>query len=373
MKKFVGYLFLGFAILFIWNWLTDGPEEAAIPSSIAPIMAVQPTSQTLPPISPTASAPVMPTVIVQPVNIVADTPDANQLISRSYNWSYGGKEWTWELQVPQALYDYYKGLPRPPTTDYSVYVTHPSDDDYLGKLVTKIQEAARQENYSEYETIEFAVTLVQSLPYVTDNVSTGYDEYPRYPIETLVDTGGDCEDTSILMASLIKGLGYGVVLLELPNHLAVGVAGGEGIYGTYWETQGAKYYYLETTGDGWQIGEIPDEYKTAQATVYELKPVPILTHEWTSTGKGAFADVQITVTNLGSAPAQGVYLFTGFDAGDGKVWNAEQSPQFQVGVDEKATVTVTVRVPYGKHTRIVVQVIYNGYAVDESYSKWFDT
>lgn len=336
----------------------------------APSSTLAPTAS--PSLSPSHPSENTPTPSVQP-SVVGQLPQSTQTISRDYAWDYGGRRWTWQLQLPQALYDYYKGLPRPPTSNYSVYVTHPLDDAYLGQLVTKIQEAARQESYSEFETVGFAASFVQSLPYVSDNVSTAYDEYPRYPIETLVDNGGDCEDTSILMASLIKEMGYGVVLLRLPGHVAVGVAGGEGVYGTYWEYEGRKYYYLETTGTGWGIGEIPEEYRTQSASVYEMKPVPILTHTWTSTGRAGFVDLQVMVSNLGSAAAQGVYVFAGFDAGDNQMWNPEQSPLFQVGVDEKVTVTMSLRVPYGEHTRVVVQIVYNGYAVDESHSMWFDT
>jgi hypothetical protein len=75
------------------------------------------------------------------------------------------------------------------------------------------------------------------LEYTSDLVTEGYDEYPRYPIETLVDKGGDCEDTAILAASIIRGMGYGVVLLvfpktaDSPGHCAVGVAGEAGMPG----------------------------------------------------------------------------------------------------------------------------------------------
>jgi hypothetical protein len=96
----------------------------------------------------------------------------------------------------------------------------------VDSLAAKLKEAASQEGYSEFETIEFAASFVQSLDYVTDEVSTGYDEYPRYPLETLIDNGGDCEDTSILLASIIDKMGYGVVLIILPNHAGVGVKGG---------------------------------------------------------------------------------------------------------------------------------------------------
>ena len=311
--------------------------------------------------------------------MVADTPQSSLLVSRTYRWTYAGKEWTWELQIPQSLYDYFKELPRSPTPNYSVYVTHPLDDPYIGNLVTRLQETTRAEKYSALQSVEFAAAFVQSLPYVTDNVSTKYDEYPKYPAETLVDNGGDCEDTAILTASLINGMGYGTVLLGfaaapgLPGHMAVGVAGGEGMTGTYWEYAGGKYYYLETTGNNWKIGQIPDDYKTARASVYEMKAVPILTHTWTSTSGLGYSELKIIVSNLGSAKAQGVYILAGFDAGNDQVWNPKESPLFEVGVDQKVTVTMTIQIPPGKHTRIVVQVVYGGYAVDHSFSNWFDT
>lgn len=364
MRRYVTVLaLLGAAIL-----AGCGPFVSELTGTTGPPSPAYTTTTTSPSPSPTAR-----TAVVGPADPVVTTQPAEGLVSRSYKWKYAGKEWTWDLQVPQSLDDYYKSLPRSPTPNYSVYVTHPMDDPYLDGLVTKLDEAASREGYSEYEKIEFAAAFVQSLPYVTDNVSTGYDEYARYPIETLVDNGGDCEDTSILMASLVDGMGYGVVLLNLPKHVAVGVAGGEGVHGTYWELSGTKYFYLETTGESWGIGEIPDEYKTARATVYEMKPVPILTHTWKSSGGAGTTDLRVEVTNLGSAAADGVYVFAGFDAGDNQVWNSQRSPEFHVGVDEKVTVTMTLKIPYGKHTRILVQIVYNGYAVDDSYSEWFDT
>ncbi len=331
------------------------------------------TATTQVPTSPTLLHSTLPTAAVGPASPVADAPSSDQTVSRTYKWSFARKEWTWELSLPQSLYDYYRGLPRSPTPNYSVYVTHPQDDPYIDGLVVKLKDAAAKEGYSESETVEFAAAFVQSLPYVTDNVSTGYDEYARYPIETLVDNGGDCEDTAILMAALIRDLGYGVVLLNLPKHVAVGVAGDESVHGTYWELNGTKYYYLETTGENWGIGEIPDEYRTARATIYEMKPVPILTHTWTSTGGSGTIDLRVEVSNLGSAAAAGAYVFAGFDAGDNQVWNSQKSPVFDLDVDEKITVSMTMKVPYGKHTRLMVQIVYGGYAVDDSYSKWFDT
>ncbi len=72
-------------------------------------------------------------------------------------------------------------------------------------------------------------------------------------------------------------------------------------------------------GTGWEIGEIPDEYKNAEANIYPLTPVPTLTHSWTSSSSGFYLNLQVTVTNLGSAPEKDVSVFTGFDAGNDMV------------------------------------------------------
>jgi len=260
-----------------------------------------------------------------------------------------------------------------------VYVTHPLDDEYIDSLVNKLNECAQQEGYGDFQKVSFAVAFVQSLPYTDDSVTAGFNEYPRYPVETLVDNGGDCEDTSILTASLIQAMGYGTVLLSFPStpesagHCAVGVKGGDGVYGTYWKYNDNKYYYSETTGTGWEIGEVPEEYKNAQAHIYPMIPVPILTHSWTMKGNGNAVELHVTVNNLGSADAVGVYVYAGFDAGNNMMWNPQESPLFNLGMNESVTANFNLIPPYGKHTRLEVQIVYNGYSVENSYSEWFDT
>ena len=77
--------------------------------------------------------------------------------------------------------------------------------------------------------------------------------------------------------------------------------------------------------------------------------------------------------NLGSQSADDVYILVGFDAGGGKLWNPEESKTLDLPIDQSITITVTLRVPLEKHTRLMVQIVDDGNAVDESYSEWFDT
>ena len=86
-------------------------------------------------------------------------------------------------------------------------------------------------------------------------------EYPKYAIETIIDQTGNCEDTSFLMASVLKALNIDAVILIYSDHAAVGVAC-NGCSGTYYTYKGKNYFFLETTGapESWQIGQIWGKY-----------------------------------------------------------------------------------------------------------------
>ncbi len=338
----------------------DMPEKTPVPTPTPSITPASPPVATLVPPRVDLSSP-----------IGEDSPSTAR-ITRSYAWEYGRSEWSLEMQIAENLYSYYKEMPRPPTTNYSVYVTHPLDDADIDYLADQFQDAARQHRFDEVEIIEFAAAFVQNLPYTADSVTTAYDEYPRYPVETLIDNGGDCEDTSILLAAVLDSLGYNVALIVFPDkHCAVGVSV-DGVAGAYFEQNGTRYFYLETTDTGWGIGQVPDDLQGLNAYLYEMEPVPILSHRWDGTVAGQVVELAVTVSNLGSGPADGVYILAGFDAGGGRLWNAMESQPFVVEMGQSLEVGLTLRAPLEKHTRIVVQVVYAGSAVDKSYSEWFD-
>ena len=190
----------------------------------------------------------------------AASTNSNEVITRSYNWNFKGTSYSWKLTIPQSLYTYYRMQPHDSSelTTYKQYVISSQDKQYLDALLKKLKESGEKKGYSDAENVMNVISFVQSLPYFYDNSSTIYDNYPRYPIETLVDNGGDCEDTAILTAAFLKEMGYGVVLVNPSGHMAVGVKCNN-CAGTYYEYDGDRYYYLETTGNNFQIGEIPSD------------------------------------------------------------------------------------------------------------------
>jgi regulator of replication initiation timing len=189
-------------------------------------------------------------------------------VIQHYDWL---NTWTWELSIPLSLYIEYKERPRPRgVSNFVSLAKDPGDDQYIDQMIKFIEEKARQYGFGEQQKINFVITFVQSLPYTVDSVTALADEYPRYPVETLFDRGGDCEDTSILVSAILDRMGYDVALINPPKHMAVGIVSAAAT-GRYFEYNGKKYFYLETTGEGWRIGEIPREYIGVSANIYPLR------------------------------------------------------------------------------------------------------
>lgn len=200
------------------------------------------------------------------------TSDSTQYYNKTFAWDYKGNHWTWNLSIPKALYEAYKAVPdytrtRNGPAGYGYLTT--TEDYYIRVLAMKLNETTNNQNYNSFDKVSFILAFVQSLPYASDTVTTSYDEYPRFPIETLVDDGGDCEDTSILFATITLILGYGTIYINPSGHYAVGVLGNN-LHGTYWTFQNKTYYYCETTGNGFTIGQLPDEFATANANLYAI-------------------------------------------------------------------------------------------------------
>lgn len=199
------------------------------------------------------------------------------VLSLAFTWDYNGKPQQLKIQIPQLIYDNYRKKPHTEKNNYAPYVFSDSDRPYLQMIVDGIRDAGIKDNLTEYDTIMNIISFIQSLPYTSDNVSTGYDDYTRYPLETIVDAGGDCEDTAILTAALLDQMGYGTVLVLFPSHLGVGVRASDSYPGAYFEYQGNRYYYLETTGKGFGIGDIPEMYRNKSAIIIPLTRKPSIT------------------------------------------------------------------------------------------------
>lgn len=98
--------------------------------------------------------------------------------------------------------------------------------------------------------------VYQCIEYKDDAEVHGHRDYYQYPVETLLMKSGDCEDMSILTASILRAMGYDAILLMGNDHCIVGVDIPSD--GRCTEVFGKRYYHLDpTTGN--EIGISDDD------------------------------------------------------------------------------------------------------------------
>lgn len=310
-----------------------------------------------------------------PVEIsIEPTASSGDTLPGAYQWTYDGRSWSLTMPIPESLYLYYSKMERAPVEDYSIYVTHPLDDDFIASIATELKKQASGRHYDDEETVNFAASFVQNLKYETER-----EEYPNYPVETLVDRGGDCEDTAILTAALLQAMGYDAVLLRFSppkegdaGHMAVGVAVAGVSGGRSYSYDGQTYYYLETTSS-WPLGEIPPDilskYKGKTDGIYHLLPAPALRftdfiwsveRRWFS---DTTVDLKVTVTNWGTADADAFHVRAYFEGHESA---AKSSATYDLAYSHQISGVATkgIVLPSGGGT-LRVELYQDGVKVDD--------
>lgn len=182
---------------------------------------------------------------------------------RTYRWGYRNQIYRLKMELPWDAFNYYADRNRF-YGNYAIYTYEHPEYAYLEKVTQALVRKARANHLNNWQVIEFITAFVQQLEYVTE-----IGEYPKFPIETLAAKGGDCEDTSILLAAMLRTLGYDVMLVNPPGHMGVALACKD-CDGNAYQVNGRRYFYIETTAMGFQIGEIPKEYRATKDKLYPL-------------------------------------------------------------------------------------------------------
>ena len=199
---------------------------------------------------------------------------------KSFKWSYMFDDYQFSYNFDPKRYSYYVGQSHKISNyrDYLNFVT--VDEPALIDIANILHNISLEKDFDQLHQIDFLISFSQSLKYSEDNITAGVGEYPRYPIETLVEQTGDCEDTSALLISLVEILGFNASIILIPDawegygHAAVGinVTGATGVHYILneGESNEISYYYAETTAPGWRLGEMPD-LESNRAYIYEVK------------------------------------------------------------------------------------------------------
>jgi len=179
------------------------------------------------------------------------------------------KDYSLNVAISQSLQDYYAEKTHRMTfnTDFAKFVTPYAlapIADCLGQIYT-----------DDEDFVNGVLMLVHQIPYEVTAP-------PKYPVETIVDSNGDCDLFSFIAASIIKARGLDVVLLyyEIESHMNVGVslshAPNDARQAAFYVTSNnARHYVAECTGGnwqtGWRVGECPDTLEHASMQVITLE------------------------------------------------------------------------------------------------------
>jgi len=188
-------------------------------------------------------------------------------VSKTLNWEHKGKKHSVETYLPTDVSDYYEKKTRPQHTfDSQHYLPYINADDIgIERLTAELKTIiSANGSWDYYDEVMLIVTMAQQMRYAKNAVG-GFDLTTKYPMQTIITGRGDCEDTSVLAAALLKKLEYDVKLVQLEidgrkSHVGIGVWA-NGVKGTSWQKDGRNFYYVETTTPHHKFGELPFEWK----------------------------------------------------------------------------------------------------------------
>ena len=288
--------------------------------------------------------------------------------TRSYTWEYNGEDYSMDIAIPEALVEYYSTKERYSTQDYRGYIAHPYDDTYVKVLVSEFDRIIALTDLTEEDKFGLVCSFVQSRDYTQDATTL---EYPKFPVETLMDNGGDCEDTTILMGHLLHEMGVDTALIYMPGHMALAIEGNS--TGLKWTLDNKTYSYMETTAKGWHPGDVPFAYKYIEYELFPIVEESYLAHTWTAQRKNEKITVHATYTNETPYNATGYSSWIGIEMDDGYGFGKIGAP-IELDFKESKAVTLKINGPRFARMRMVVGVSApDGTIQNKVFSEYFTT
>lgn len=207
----------------------------------------------------------LPAPIPQP--IPAPLPEEDDRIECSFTWHFNeepyrksGREhvFSTSVSVPRALYNHFKRQSHAVSDDESFvqFVNAELGDEVVLTLASRLRQLVLEHGFDRLAEIHLTMAFTLSIAYASDDKEYDY-EYPKFPVETVVEKRGDCEDHAILCGALLHTLGHrcGLVLMSIEEgigHAALVVEAPEPVEGVsfYVREMGTHMFYCEVTPGG---------------------------------------------------------------------------------------------------------------------------
>lgn len=171
-------------------------------------------------------------------------------------WEFQGREYSLSVKVPYSEMCAHvcenPHLPRfSQRTQAHVEAFYTPDDTPIREIHSILSEYGKGMDRVTYAS--FVLRFVQSIPYIEDIDSRGEDEFWKFPIETLWDGGGDCEDTTFLYGTLMGMSDYRTSFILFRDHAMAGITLDAEGYVT--EVDGYGFLFCETISTAFGIGQ----------------------------------------------------------------------------------------------------------------------
>ncbi len=414
----IGFFVQQPALPFSLPW-EKGDETSFIPDVVSETTQI-PDQITIPSRQPTQVVFQIP--VDEPGTVDTKLPDQVQLLTgdtaRSYSWYYGESFYTWTIHIPASRYNYLATLPRdkPGPADYIMSDRGRAE---LHLVIQDLISLADSRNLNDDQRRDMVIAFVQSLPNNRWGSVVDYDEYTKYPLQTLYDGGGDSQDTAILLTALLRLLGVEASLLETPRHYAVVLPLTEAdknankvylyqkdadtiLKGNYLDENNnirdyyhnnpgvlsKSYIYIESNIPGNPMGSIPVQFRNAYIqSLYDVnfrpeQPIagavihhPVrnpdadlsfsarLVH---SDQRYAYYQVYCTITSTGTGPARDLTVdMTAYPADKTDVtWEFSESISIpRVPEGETRVVEGTVQIP--RNSEVQIECILRGPGIEQ--------
>ncbi len=201
------------------------------------------------------------------------TEGVSEYVPIAYSFNYKDKIITITIPVDKTVYTaaynadkqaylYDETISDEAWTDryYRSFIDDESLQPLYDAILTEMRKVKSKLSLDSDSYAELIITYAQSMPYSTNMARSE----PKFPIETVYEGHGDCDDKSLLAAALLSIEGYDVALMlfDAEEHMALGIKlPPEKAYLSY---EGTGYAYVETTLGhyaGWPDIELNDDTK----------------------------------------------------------------------------------------------------------------
>ena len=175
------------------------------------------------------------------------TPFGESIVTSLYLQERYGKEHI-NVTLHNNVYEYYVNRDMHDCyIDESLYdcfvmpLEDPNDEYIIKEIVSKVSEKTGREGDNLVRRLLYTVTKI---PY-DEEALINDDPYIKTPYEVLYTNSGVCSEKSMLLAKMLKEMGYGIAFFvyEDMNHMAMGIKCNKGNYET-------DYCFLDPTGPG---------------------------------------------------------------------------------------------------------------------------